>query len=132
MSKRYRSKPVPGVADWEKMNRTGESVEQYYSRTSDSDSYCGTYHQLATKYDWPHEPAKELPPGASRRFSEILKQGVESLPPILIGDWHITINRYGKDDSKVQVLICNLRTEHTASGTMPMSEIDQFIAENVK
>lgn len=107
------------------MNRTGQTVEQYYSRNAGSDDYYGTYHQLANKYGWSHEPAKELPPGAS------VRPGVESYTK-QFGDVHVTINRYGKDDSRVQVLICNLRTEHTASGTMPMSQIDQFIMENMK
>lgn len=131
MSKKsYRSKPVRGVNDFMNM-REGETKEQYYSRNADSNSYYSTYHTLATKYGWSHEPAKELPPGASRRFSSILGEEVETYER-QIGDVHITINRYGKDDSSVQVLIANLRTEHTASGTMPMGEVDQFIKDNVK
>ena len=130
--KRYRSKPCPGVDDWAKMNKTGEMPEEYYSRTSDGDGYYGVYHTLARKYDWNHEPKKiELPPGASRRFSTILNCEVESYTR-QFGDVHITINRYGKDDSKVQVLIANLRTGETANGSMLIDEVDKFISDNTR
>jgi len=78
----------------------------------------------------PGRTQENLPPGASRRYGEILQTNVESWSGMITDDVHLTINRYGKDDNKVQVLIANLRTEHTASGTMPINEIDRFIAEN--
>jgi len=130
MSKSYRSKPVPGVGDWEKINRLyGGDVNAFYQATSDSDSYHGTYHTLARKYGWDHEPKKKLPAGASQGFSSILNTEKERYET-QIGNWNIVINRYGKDDSQVQVLMANLYTEQTASGTMPISQVDQFIAEN--
>jgi hypothetical protein len=66
----------------------------------------------------------------STRTSRLTGQKVETLQAKMVNGYEVTVNRYDGDDANVQVFID--RGEKSITQSVPMDELDDFIARNTR
>jgi len=127
--KKYRSKPVPGVDEWGKINKSyGGNSNKYYEANSSSDDYHGVYHTLARKYGWPHD-TKNIISAAGASTSYDSKGRLVERWEKHIEQFEIVMRRTNKDDSQIYVLVTNHQTEISKDGTTSLDNVDALIVE---
>ena len=129
MPRRRSGKPVPGVDEWDKIDKSygGDPKKYYEAEHFGTDGYYSVYNTLARKYNWQREKQERTGWTPSGQGTNVERMNTTSKD----GRFHVTVNRYYKDDSKVQVLICDFVKDETYGGNTHLNNVDQYIADQI-